>query len=213
VHFGPSCGQGKCVRVSSLYLVHVVCAAGSSGKGWPPVAWQRGCALLAPGICLLRQVCVCSTYSDTIFGCSVVRRLRTGRPGFDPRQRQRILPLTSASRPALRPTQPPVQWVPGALSPGLKRGRGVMLTTHPLPVPWLRKSRSYTSCHPNAPLWSVTGPLYLSPLFADHIRALTESFDSKSADAGNPLVRQLGRHLCRPRADRSPPEVTESTDA
>jgi hypothetical protein len=33
------------------------------------------------------------------------------------------------------------------------------------------------------------------PLFADHIRALTESFDSKLADAGNPLVRQLGRYL------------------
>ena len=34
------------------------------------------------------------------------------------------------------------------------------------------------------------------PLFADHIRALTESFDSKLADVGNPLVRQLGRYLC-----------------
>jgi hypothetical protein len=33
------------------------------------------------------------------------------------------------------------------------------------------------------------------PLFADHIRALTASFDSKLADAGNPLVRQLGRYL------------------
>jgi hypothetical protein len=31
----------------------------------------------------------------------------------------------------LRPTQPPVQWVPGVLSPGVKRGWGVMLTTHP----------------------------------------------------------------------------------
>jgi hypothetical protein len=39
------------------------------------------------------------------------------------------------------------------------------------------------------------------PFFADHIRALTESFDSKLADAGNPLVRQLGRHLRRPRAE------------
>jgi len=29
-------------------------------------------------------------------------------------------------------------------------------------------------------------------LFADHIRALTASFDSKLADVGNPLVRQLG---------------------
>jgi len=31
--------------------------------------------------------------------------------------------------------------------------------------------------------------------FADHIRALTASFDSKLADVGNPLVRQLGRYL------------------
>jgi hypothetical protein len=32
-------------------------------------------------------------------------------------------------------------------------------------------------------------------LFAGHIRALTASFDSKLADEGNPLVRQLGRYL------------------
>jgi len=33
------------------------------------------------------------------------------------------------------------------------------------------------------------------PLLTDHIRALTESFDSKLADVGSPLVRQLGRYL------------------
>jgi hypothetical protein len=44
-------------------------------------------------------------------------------------------PIASVSRPALGPTQPPVQWVPGILSPGVKRGRGVMLTTHPYLVP------------------------------------------------------------------------------
>jgi hypothetical protein len=32
-------------------------------------------------------------------------------------------------------------------------------------------------------------------LFADHIGALTASFDSKLADVGNPLVRQLGIYL------------------
>jgi hypothetical protein len=32
-------------------------------------------------------------------------------------------------------------------------------------------------------------------LFADHIRALTVSFDSKLADVENPLVQQLGRYL------------------
>jgi hypothetical protein len=35
------------------------------------------------------------------------------------------------SRPALGPTQSPVQWVPEVLSPGVKGGRGVTLTTHP----------------------------------------------------------------------------------
>jgi hypothetical protein len=33
------------------------------------------------------------------------------------------------------------------------------------------------------------------PLFADHIRALTASFDSELADVGNPIVRQLGRYF------------------
>ena len=39
------------------------------------------------------------------------------------------------SRPALGPNQPPVQWVP-SLSRGVKNGRGVTLTPHPLLVPW-----------------------------------------------------------------------------
>jgi hypothetical protein len=38
------------------------------------------------------------------------------------------------SRPALRPTQPPVKWVP-CLSRGVRCGRGVTLVPHPLLVP------------------------------------------------------------------------------
>jgi hypothetical protein len=37
---------------------------------------------------------------------------------ISPRQRQRIFPVVSASRPALGPSQPPVQCVPGVLSGG-----------------------------------------------------------------------------------------------
>jgi hypothetical protein len=74
----------------------------------------------------------------------------TGRSGFDPRQGQRIFPLTSVSRPALGPTHPSVQWVPGVLSQGLKRGRGVTLTTHTHLVPRSWMSRSYSSSSPSA---------------------------------------------------------------
>jgi hypothetical protein len=41
-------------------------------------------------------------------------RDRTSSPG-----RSRI--FSTSSRPALVSTQPPIQWVPGALSPGVKR--------------------------------------------------------------------------------------------
>jgi hypothetical protein len=70
---------------------------------------------------------------------------------FDPWQGQEIFPLTSVSRPALGPTQPPVQWVPGVLSPGAKHSQGMTLTTHPHLVlrSWL--SRSYKSSPPPPP--------------------------------------------------------------
>jgi hypothetical protein len=48
----------------------------------------------------------------------------TGRSGLDPRRGQRIFPLASVSRPALGLTQPPIQWVPGILSPGVKARPG-----------------------------------------------------------------------------------------
>jgi hypothetical protein len=59
-------------------------------------------------------------------------------------ERQRIFPLASLSRPALSPTQPPIRWVPEVLSPGVKHGRGVPLTTHPHLVPRSRMSSLFT---------------------------------------------------------------------
>jgi hypothetical protein len=49
----------------------------------------------------------------------IATRLRTGRSGFDTRQGLGIF-LATACRPALGPTQPPIQWVPGVLFPGIK---------------------------------------------------------------------------------------------
>jgi hypothetical protein len=45
--------------------------------------------------------------------------------------------------------------------------------------------------------------LYVS-YFSDHIRYLTERFDSKLADVGNPLIEQLGRHLHSPSVEPGP---------
>ena len=39
--------------------------------------------------------------------------------------------------------------------PGVKYGRGMLLTTHPLPVPWSWKSRAI----PLPTLWATTGPI------------------------------------------------------
>jgi hypothetical protein len=47
--------------------------------------------------------------------------LRAGRPMFDSRQGQEIFLFSTASMPALGPTQPPIPWVPGDLSPGIER--------------------------------------------------------------------------------------------
>ena len=59
---------------------------------------------------------------------------------------------------------PPVQWVP-ALSRGVKNGRGVTPTPHPLLVAWLRKSRAI----PLLPLWAVQPAKSLSACTRVHL--------------------------------------------
>jgi hypothetical protein len=67
--------------------------------------------------------------------------------------------FTSVPRPALRPTQPPVQSVPGVLSPRLKPGQGVTMTTQPHLVPRSRMSWGYATSPPppQAPPWLCSG--------------------------------------------------------
>jgi len=50
-----------------------------------------------------------------------VQRLGCGLESweFDPWQKQEILPFSQTTRPAVGSIQPPIQWIPGALSSGI----------------------------------------------------------------------------------------------
>jgi hypothetical protein len=58
-----------------------------------------------------------------------------------------LLATTAVSRPALGPTQPPIQWVPGALSLGVKRP-GREADHSPPPTTELKNAWSNTSTPP-----------------------------------------------------------------
>jgi hypothetical protein len=78
--------------------------------------------------------------------------LQTGQPEFGPQQCQRIFSLTSVSRPARKPTQPPIQWVKGVF-PGGKVRPGRDTDHSPHLKPWSRMNTSYTS----SPPWHLNG--------------------------------------------------------
>jgi hypothetical protein len=76
------------------------------------------------------------------------------------RQRQRSFPLASVSSPALGPTQPPVQWVPGDPFPGGKVRLERDADQSPHLAPRSRMSSSYISSLPCACM-AVEGQLYV----------------------------------------------------
>jgi hypothetical protein len=64
------------------------------------------------------------THTHTILqrlrvGTGLAQSERTGGPGLDTWHRQEIVQFFTAPRLTLGPTQPPIQWVPGPLSPGV----------------------------------------------------------------------------------------------
>jgi len=66
---------------------------------------------------------------------------------FESRRGLKIFLFDTASRPALEPTQPPTQWVPGALSLGVKRPGREADQSPPSSVE-VKNAWSYTSTVP-----------------------------------------------------------------
>jgi hypothetical protein len=58
---------------------------------------------------------------NDVVGITTGYRLDDGGVGVRVPVRSRIFVFSTLPRPVLGPTQPPIQWVPGALSPGVKR--------------------------------------------------------------------------------------------
>jgi hypothetical protein len=100
--------------VKSNYPAHLLLDLGNSKEIWRSLQISF----------LIRECKSCGS------SASIVSDYRL--PGFHPWQKQRIFSLASVSRPALRPTQPPVQWIPVDLCQEVKRGRSVTLTAHPI---------------------------------------------------------------------------------
>jgi hypothetical protein len=80
---------------------------------------------------------LCKCFRGRDSSVCITHELGTGRPGFDSRYRQEIFLFYIESRPTLGSTQPFIQWVPLAVSPGVKR-QLVKLTTYLHLVPKLR---------------------------------------------------------------------------
>jgi hypothetical protein len=59
-------------------------------------------------------------------------RLEDRATGIRSPQKQMIFSVVSVTRPALSPTQPLIQWIPGVISQEVKRRWDVTLTTHPI---------------------------------------------------------------------------------
>jgi hypothetical protein len=120
----------SCTSVSSICLRGVVLNSGIDTSSWRGTFLSIGAA--SPYLYLMVRLSeevdnrigwgswLCTSQSSSV---NIVTRLRTGRLEFFPRQGQWRDAVSSPplSRLALEPTQRPIEWIPGALSPEAKR--------------------------------------------------------------------------------------------
>jgi hypothetical protein len=72
----------------------------------------------------VRIICSTTAECEPDSSVSIVSGYWPDDRGSIPGRCKIIFPLTSVPRPALGPTQPPMQWIPGVLSPGSRARSG-----------------------------------------------------------------------------------------
>jgi hypothetical protein len=98
-------------------------------------------------IVIISLFIITSKSRDSSVGIALGYGLDDRGLGFDSRRGWGIFLFTTTSRTALGPTQPPIQWVPGALSLGVKRPRREANHIPPSSAE-VTKAWSYTSTPP-----------------------------------------------------------------
>jgi hypothetical protein len=93
---------------------------------------------------------------DSSVGIATGCRLNDGAVGVPSLGRVKNFLFSTSSRPVLGPTRPPIQWVPGALSPVIK-GLGHEADHSPPTSAEVKKTWIYTSTTPYAFMAQCTG--------------------------------------------------------
>jgi hypothetical protein len=132
------------------------------------------------------------SFRSRVSSVTLATRLRAGRLEFDYWQRVGIFLFATAFRPALGPTQPPIQWVPRALSLGVKRQERETDDSSPSSA-YVKNAWSYTSTFPIRP--STILPFNLSPNVT-HLHLEGMGPLARSAPIGDTCNRHGGNEKC-----------------
>ena len=114
--------------------------------------------ILCVCVCVCLCVCVCGLGSSV----GIATELRAGRSGIEIRWRRDFPPVQTG------PGAHPAFCTMGTASfPGVKCGRGVLLTTHPLLVPRSWKNRAIPLGHTGPATGTLYLYLYITTVWAD----------------------------------------------